>query len=626
MARRWIAGGLSALAALVVTGCAGPDPRDEAARLADDLADGTFDSATVSSGDEAGEALAALLGDLADAPRTVEVGAVEEVEADGSARSVQLTWTWDLGAGTQPWTVDANALLELEDDAWVTQWSPALVHPDAQAGSSLHLVRHDAERGEILGADGSAIVTDRPVLRIGVDKATVPESTSAAAVAQDLATRLGFEDPAAYAERVANAGPAAFVEAITVRESEAQEWGVDELRLIPGVLVRALELPLAPSSTFARPILGSVGEATAEVIEESEGAISRGQTVGLSGLQKLYDDRLRGTPETAVVLSTGDDVTELHSAPSVAGEDLTITLDTRLQGLAEEILADVAPGSAIVAVQPSTGHVLAAASGPGSNGLNTATLGLFPPGSTFKVATALALLREGRTPESAVACPPTIAVEGREFRNYPGYPAGSLGEIPLREAIAQSCNTAFIAQRDVVGSAALAEAAQALGIGAGGTWPFPYATGSVPADATGTLHAADLIGQGQVLASPLAMSVAAASVAQGATVTPVLVVGEEPDVEEPRRPLTEDEAGALREMMRAVVGSGTSTFLGDVPGEPVGAKSGTAQFGTDDPPQTHAWMIAFQGDLAVSVFVELGDYGTATAGPLLEEFLRGAGG
>ena len=76
--------------------------------------------------------------------------------------------------------------------------------------------------------------------------------------------------------------------------------------------------------------------------------------------------------------------------------------------------------------------------------------------------------------------------------------------------------------------------------------------------------------------------------------------------------------------MRAVVTEGSGAFLADVPGEPVGAKSGTAQYGTENPPRNHAWMIAVQGDLAVSVFVEDGDFGTTTAGPLLEAFLRGA--
>ena len=73
-----------------------------------------------------------------------------------------------------------------------------------------------------------------------------------------------------------------------------------------------------------------------------------------------------------------------------------------------------------------------------------------------------------------------------------------------------------------------------------------------------------------------------------------------------------------------MVTEGSGAALGDLPGPPVLAKTGTAEFGDEEPLQTHAWMIAVQGDLAVAAFVELGDSGSRTAGPLLEQFLRGA--
>ena len=68
-------------------------------------------------------------------------------------------------------------------------------------------------------------------------------------------------------------------------------------------------------------------------------------------------------------------------------------------------------------------------SGPGGGGLSTATVGRYPPGSTFKVATSLALVRAGVTPQSTVACPPTVSADGRTFQNYPGYPADRLGDV-----------------------------------------------------------------------------------------------------------------------------------------------------------------------------------------------------
>ncbi|HKS02040.1 MAG TPA: penicillin-binding transpeptidase domain-containing protein, partial [Arthrobacter sp.] len=142
----------------------------------------------------------------------------------------------------------------------------------------------------------------------------------------------------------------------------------------------------------------------------------------------------------------------------------------------------------------------------------------------------------------------------------------------------------------------------------------------------------------------------AGSVAKGAPVSPVLVQQEsaaatpssnpaptaegsapsstvtaEAPAKEAQNPVTKAEAASLADMMRAVVTSGHAGFLADVPGEPVGAKTGTAEFGNDNPPKTHAWIIAVHGDLAVAVFVEDGGLGATTSGPLLKKFLTAAG-
>ena len=276
--------------------------------------------------------------------------------------------------------------------------------------------------------------------------------------------------------------------------------------------------------------------------------------------------------------------------------------------------------------------------------MSTATLGQFAPGSTFKVASALALLRSGMTADSDTTCPATVSVDGRSFTNFPEYPTDKLGTIPLRTAFANSCNTAFISARDAANQDALIDAAGSLGLDPHAALGFPAFLGDVPGDSDGTDHAASMIGQGRVLASPLGMATVAASVAHGATVVPRLVVpaegaatqeptdddtassGEPTDAPRPIVPLTADEAATLHQLMRGVVTEGGATFLLDVPGDEVAAKTGTAQFGEAGNLQNHVWMIAIQGDLAVAVFVDVGEYGSTTAGPLLEQFLRAAQG
>jgi len=115
-----------------------------------------------------------------------------------------------------------------------------------------------------------------------------------------------------------------------------------------------------------------------------------------------------------------------------------------------------------------------------------------------------------------------------------------------------------------------------------------------------------------------------ASIAAGKTVVPTLVVGKgDTKVPAGTEPLTAAETRQLQKLFRTVVTEGTGRGLLDVPGKPVLAKTGTAEFDRDGKRLTHTWMIAAQGDLAVAVYVDEGETGSSTAGPIVEGFLRG---
>jgi cell division protein FtsI/penicillin-binding protein 2 len=124
------------------------------------------------------------------------------------------------------------------------------------------------------------------------------------------------------------------------------------------------------------------------------------------------------------------------------------------------------------------------------------------------------------------------------------------------------------------------------------------------------------IGQDRILASPLSMAGVAATVAEGRWRAPRLVATD-PRTAGPR--LRSAEASTLRDLMRRVVTGGTGVALAGVPGEPRG-KSGTAEFGPKNPPDTHAWFIAFRDDVAVSVLVEGGSAGGRVAAPIAARF------
>src|SRR5690606_9889489 len=120
-------------------------------------------------------------------------------------------------------------------------------------------------------------------------------------------------------------------------------------------------------------------------------------------------------------------------------------------------------------------------------------------------------------------------------------------------------------------------------------------------------QAAAAIGQGRVLATPMQMASVAATVAAGGYRAPHLVEGDS-ELE----PMDPGHAATLQELMRLVVAQGTGTRA-RLPGAPVAGKTGTAEFGTESPPRTHAWFIGFRGDLAVAVVVEDGGFGGSVA-------------
>jgi hypothetical protein len=557
----------------------------------------------------------------------------------GSATAT-LNVVWAFPGMQQTWSYAAEAPLAEEAGRWKTSWRPNIVQPQLDGSNRLTQNRLDPERGELLGEGGDPIVQLRPVVRIGIDKSRVAAGALGSS-ARRLA-RLVKIDPEAYAAKVAGAGPQAFVEAIVFRATDPDRPPNKAVFAIDGALPIEDDQMLAPTRDFARPIIGSVGEATKEIVDASDGTVVAGDQVGVSGLQRRYDAQLRGTPGVRVQLvaanpsvssasptpspspspSAGPEPVTVFEVKPVGGKPLTTTLNIGLQTLAERTLARTRPASALVAIRPSTGAVVAAANNAGTRGQSIATVGHAPPGSTFKVATALALLRAGLNPDSPVSCPRSVTVDGKRFRNYSDYPSGSLGTIPLQTAMAQSCNTAFIGQRGKIKGSALAEAAGSLGVGIDYDTGFPSFFGSVPDDPSATGRAASLIGQGKVEASPLAMAGVVASVNAGRTVLPHLIEGRVPRSK--GRPLTADEARQLRQMMRAVVTEGSGRVLSGLGGTVI-AKTGTAEYGTKAPLRTHAWMIAAQGDLAVAVFVNDGESGSRTAGPLLRSFLSGAG-
>jgi len=633
--------------ALLLTGCGGnqppalPDVTPTASALASALVSGdistlAFTPSTVDPVKDYGVVTAGMAGVR---PSTVTVGDIVYDKASQTA-TVNLDQTYDFST---PWAFTSVVGLQyMGSDGWQIDWSPAIVNPSVDGFTRLSLTVTAPTRGSILARDGQAIVYNRQVFNIGIDKMNCPDDQTEAA-ARQLATAVGI-DPDAYAQQVANGGPSQFVIAITYRAGQVPA----EIDSIQCSLAQQSTLPLAPSKMFAIGVLGTAGDATADDIENSGGAFKAGDVVGHSGLQKSQNAALMGksgatvyigprasgdimndSPSARPTASSADAKQVLFQADAMNGTNLHTTMDIALQTKAETVLSGQTGVASLVVLDSQTGAILAAANSPASGGNAFATAGQYAPGSTFKVSTALALLRGGLTPDSPLDCPSSVTVDGKPFTNDPGF--AHTGTLTLQQAVAYSCNTAMVNGASTLGTNDLPNAAASLGIGVKHDLGFPAFLGSVPAPATDVEKAASAFGQAQIVMSPLAMATEAASVAAGHTITPYLLVDADgtpiidpsSDQTTPTsapQPLSADEVTQLRAMMADVLNYGTAASTG-LKGLLDGAKTGTAEFTQDGKTLTHAWLIGFNGQYAICAYVDVGSFGATTAGPIVKAFL-----
>src|SRR4051795_2113948 len=410
---------------------------------------------------------------------------VLSVEERGDSATSRLRLVWSVPRfGRFAYTSEA-AVLRGGDDRWRVAWDPRVVHAGRDAGTRLGTAVDRPQRAQIVDRRGRAIVTPRAVVHVGVerDKASDPDATAAA-----LAGVLDI-DARAYARAIRGAGPKQFVEAVTLRERDYVRVRA-RLRAIPGVQTLDDTAPLAPTRGFARALLGTVAPATAEQIERLGTAYGPGAQVGQFGLQARFEKQLAGTAKRKIVVRLEDGTQDrtLRTKGGTPGRSLRTTLDSGVQAAAEKALGDRTSEAALVAVRPSTGDVLAVANRPTDSSFDRALAGRYAPGSTFKVISTAALLRDGLSGDQPVPCPKTINVGGRTFKNFEGEAGGA---VPFAQDFAISCNTAFVSLSGRLPADALQRTARDFGLGRKATLPLPVAPSQVPPGVDRVERAAD---------------------------------------------------------------------------------------------------------------------------------------
>ena len=540
-------------------------------------------------------------------------------EGDKANGTLAVAWTVAEGAS---WTYAMPISLQRNNkDVWavVAKEGASLWAPGLDAKAKLVASRTWGKRGNVVDRNGLPILSDGKVYDVAIDPARASAQTIAALekLVDEPAGSLVAKLSAAKAS-----GSSAAIPVIAYREADFQ---IRRARLdaLVGVIYPSREQPLALSSAFARPLLGSYGPVTAEAITNGKGRYIAGDFAGLSGLSGQYDGILGGTPGVKVTRSDKPDA-PLFEKAATAGAPMTLTLDTKTQTAAEAALARSGKiPSAMVAVNVTTGELLAVANSP-ALGIDRALHGRYPPGSTLKVATTYSLLSKGLSPSTPVLCPPAVVVDGLTMRNYEHE---TLGLVPFSVDFAHSCNTAFVGLAAKMRDSDVHDAAAALGVGSGWDTHLGIAGtfgGSVPVSTSNKERAATAFGQARTEASPVSLAVMAASVARGSFLEPALI--RTPAVagaDRKPRPLNAKAVVELRQLMRLVVTNGTATAaFKSVPGGAVYGKTGTAEHGSKNPPETRGWFVGWQGNVAFAVLVEEGKSGATVAAPIAKAFLE----
>lgn len=628
--RRWIAAALAV--GVLATGCTAgggngsqdPSSADDATSLPRDLPSAesvvtelaaaltAFDVSALPVAEPAAaqEELETIFAGMDDITPAVSAGDIEYSAADKTARA---TLNFDYILGENGWSHPSVVPLEYIDDAWQIAWTPTIIHPQLTSESRFRHQRKLPKRSPINDNLGLALVEERTLYQVGIDKSQVEEAEWAPAAAQ-LAGMLEV-DVADFQAKVAAGGAKQFVVAKTMEQTEISP----DVSEVPGSHVKTITAVVPVSATFAASLIGTVGSPTPEMLADEEADVFASDTVGLSGVQARYEKQLRGVPEIRIDVvgrATGADDTfeeqNLFLQEASVGTAVELSLDRELQTKAETVLSEQPGLATLVVINNADGALLAAANSPTAGTFPQATFGKFAPGSTFKVVSSLAMLRNGLTPSSTVECPSTLAVAGKSFGNYSDYPSGKTGAITLTQAMAHSCNTAFAGAAASITPEQLHAAAGSLGVGTDYDAGFTANFGTVQPNNSPIDRAASMIGQGQITMSPMAMASVAASVASGRTTVPWLVKGNQ--ATPTAQALTESETTQLQQMMMAVVTEGSGRTLA---GLMKGAKTGTAEFGTVGAYKTHGWMIAWNDEVSVSAFVEEGVSGSQSAAPLI---------
>jgi peptidoglycan glycosyltransferase len=416
----------------------------------------------------------------------------------------------------------------------------------------------------------------------------------------------------------------------------------EEMKMQRGVIVSADDVELAVSTKDGQYYLRQYPQGSLTSPWLGYNSLRYGR----AGVERVYNEELSGQTGLLGITSYWDDLL----GRTHRGADLKLTINMTVQRAAAEALGE--RKGAVIALDPRTGAILAMVSyprydpnevdslweelnaDPDTPLLNRAIQGLYPPGSVFKtIVAAAALDTHAVTPETLFTDTGSVTAGGFVVNNYGDK---EYGEHDFTQAFANSINTTFAKVGTDLGVDTLAGYAAAFGFNEELPWALGGAKSFFPdPDDMDKAHLAQAsYGQGEVLATPLQMALAAAAVANDGQIMKPYIVSKVSDYHgsvlkeiKPEvwlRPISSETAAVLRRLMVEVVTSGTGTGAA-LSGVQVAGKTGTAEVANGEP---HAWFTAFAPadapQVVVAVLVENAGTGGGVAAPIARQVIAAA--
>lgn len=563
-----------------------------------------------------GDVATALKGAFGQLDATALFLSISSVVQHGATAEATFTASVDLAEQGRVWTYHGQFGLVKSGSNWRVAWSPGDIYPLLGAGDRLAVVTSFPSRGLLLDSSGQPLQSPSTVYVVGVVPAQLPHP---AATANAFAAATGVE-ATQVSGQIGAAPPRAFLKLASLDPDDYQRLR-PMLSRVPGLIVKQAQQVLYKAN--ATGLVGEVGSEIDPALRADGAFYLPGTTVGLSGLEMTYQRELLGTPSTSIVRlnSAGAVVGVLQRWPGTSGTSKRTTISAPVQRAALAALDKVPYSGELVAVQASTGHVLAvaqhAASGVLPNGGPLAAR--LSPGTAFTIVSTAALLESGLAVNTPMPCDNSFTVGGQTFTSY-----GMGAEKPFSADFANDCGTAFAGLSERLNAAQFNEVVKDFGLGA--DWsqlPVPAFSGSVPSASGSAGLAAETIGKGNVQVSPLSMAMVAAQVDSGSWHAPSVLAGVSANPGDPPSAhpaaLDANAMSGLRSLMRGAVKSGAA-HAANVRGAQVYGQVGM----THSQSGWLSWFVGYRGDVAFTV-IETANTPQLSAAALAGAFVAALG-